>query len=87
MEEHLQTLDKVLQKLEFAGLKLNRSKCFFLRPRIEYLGYAIDEEGLHPTEEKVKAIKEAPTPKNVTELRSFLGIINYYGRCRICLPD
>ena len=80
IEEHLQTLDTVLQRLESAGLRLNRSKCFFLRPRIEYLGYAIDEEGLHPTEEKVKAIKDAPTPKNVAELRSFLGIVNYYSR-------
>ena len=80
IDEHLQTLDNVLQRVESAGLRLNRSKCFFLRPRIEYLGYAIDEQGLHPTEEKVKAIKEAPTPKNVSELRSFLGIINYYSR-------
>ena len=80
IDEHLQTLDNVLQQLESADLRLNRSKCFFLRPRIEYLGYAIDEQGLHPTEEKIKAIKEAPTPKNVSELRSFLGIINYYSR-------
>ena len=35
---------------------------------------------MHPTEEKVKAIKEAPRPKNVSELRAFLGIINYYGK-------
>ena len=80
IEEHLQNLDKVLERLESAGLKLNRSKCFFLRSRIEYLGHVIDEEGLHPTEEKVQAIREAPRPKNVAELRSFLGIINYYSR-------
>ena len=49
VEEHLQTLDEVLHRIESAGLKLNRSKCFFLRPCIEYLGYVIDEEGLHPT--------------------------------------
>ena len=51
-----------------------------MRPKIEYLGHIIDAEGLHPTEEKVKAIREAPKPKNVGELRSFLGILNYYGR-------
>ena len=45
--------------------------------KIEYLGYIIDADGLHPIEEKVKAIKNAPQPKNVTELRSFLGILNY----------
>ena len=47
---------------------------------MEYLGYVIDQHGLHPTEEKVTAIKEAPKPKNVSELRAFLGIISYYHR-------
>ena len=66
IEEHLQILNKVLQRLESAGL--NRSECFYLQPRMEYLGNVIDEEGLHLTKEKVSAIKEAPTPKNVAEL-------------------
>lgn len=79
-EEHLQTLDKVLERLETAGLKLNKLKCFFLRPYIEYLGHIIDQDGLHPTKEKVQAIQEAPKPQNVGELRSFFGIINYYNR-------
>ncbi len=59
MSEHIGT----------AGVKLNRDKCLFMLPRVEYLGHIIDEQGLHPTQEKVKAIKEAPIPKNVTELR------------------
>jgi hypothetical protein len=81
VDEHICTLDKVFERIVSAGLTLNKSKCYFLRPRIEYLGHnIIDEEGLRPTEEKVKAIKEAPKPKNVAELRSFLGITNYYGR-------
>ena len=80
LEEHLSTLDKVLEKLGTAGLRLNKPKCFFLQPSIEYLGHIIDKDGLHPTEEKVRAIKEAPKPRNVSELRSFFGIINYYGR-------
>ena len=42
------------------------------------MGHVIDADGLHPTEDKVKAIKEAPRPRNVAELRSFLGILNYY---------
>ena len=83
VKEHVQTLDMVLEKLSTAGLK---SKCFFLRPLIEYLGHIIDKDGLHPTMEKVRAIQEAPTPKNVGELRSFFGIINYYGRFLPNLP-
>ena len=78
VDDHLQTLDKVLERLESSGLRLNKSKCFFLRDGIEYLGYVIDKDGLHPTAEKVLAIKEAPRPHNVAELRSFLGIMNYY---------
>ena len=80
LEEHLKTLDHVLGILEKAGLRLNKAKCSFLMTRIEYLGHIIDAEGLHPTNEKVAALKEAPTPTNVTELRSFLGIVNYYGK-------
>ena len=80
VDEHLQNLDKVLSKLEAAGLKLNKAKCSFLMPQVEYLGHIIDKQGLHPTEKKVKAIKEAPQPCNVNDLRAFLGIINYYGK-------
>jgi len=80
LEEHLQVLDKVLRILKSAGLRLNRSKCLFLQPHIEYLGHVIDQHGIHPTEDKVRAIKEAPAPRNVTELRSFLGMINYYNK-------
>ena len=80
VEEHLRTLEQVLQKVHEAGLRLNRDKCFFLRPSINYLGHIIDKDGLHPTQEKVRAIKEAPQPQNITQLRSFLGLINYYGK-------
>ena len=80
-EEHLRNLAAVLARLQAAGLRLNKSKWFFLRDRIVYL---IDADGLHPTEDKVKAIKEVSKPRNITELRSFLGIINYYHKF---LPD
>ena len=43
-------------------------------------GHLINAEGLHATSEKLKAIVDAPTPKNVNELRSFLGLLNYYGK-------
>lgn len=80
LEEHLENLTQVLERLQAAGLRLNRAKCSFLRPSITYLGHVIDKDGLHPTQEKVRAIKEAPTPRNVEELRSFLGLINYYSK-------
>ena len=55
-------------------------KCKFFMSKVEYLGYVIDEKGLHPTEEKLQAINQAPRPTSATELRAFLGIINFYGK-------
>ena len=79
-EEHLATLDKVLSRLEEAGLRLKRSKCAFMLPSVEYLGHKISAKGLQPTGEKVRAVNEAPPPNNVSQLRSFLGLVNYYGK-------
>ena len=78
--EHLVNVELVLERLRQAGLQVNKDKCYFMQPSVEYLGHRIDAEGLHPIPTKVKAVKEAPTPANKTELRSFLGLINYYSR-------
>ena len=80
LEQHMENLSKVLERLQTAGLRLNRAKCSFLRPSITYLGHVIDSDGLRPTQEKVRAIRDAPSPRNVEELRSFLGLINYYSK-------
>ena len=44
------------------------------------MGCIISAEGIHPTDEKIEAIKKAPRPENVTQLRSFLGMVNYHGK-------
>ena len=80
IDEHFENLTNVLCKLQEAGLKLNKSKCTFLAPKVQYLGFIIDKNGLHPTADKVKAIANAPTPANVSQLRAFLGLLNYYGK-------
>ena len=82
--EHLNNLAQVLQRLESAGMRLKKQKCAFLLPSVSYLGHVISAEGLHTEETKVRAIVEAPEPQNVGELRSFLGMVNYYGKF---LPD
>lgn len=79
-EEHLDRLNQVLQRLEEYGLRLKKSKCEFLKDSVEYLGHIIDKDGLHPVPGKVKAITEAPQPTNVSELRSYLGMLQYYAR-------
>lgn len=76
--EHLHTLEKVFERLSKAGLTLKLQKCQFGLKTVSYLGHVIDEQGLHPSPEKVEAIRNAPAPTNITELKSFLGLINYY---------
>ncbi len=78
--EHLQNLERVLQRLEDWGVRVARHKCFFFKDSVEYLGHMIDESGLRASEDKVKAILQAPSPENVSQLRSFLGLLNYYNR-------
>ena len=78
--EHLNNLAEVLKRLEAAGMRLKRNKCSFLLPQVEYLGHQISEKGLQPTKEKVRAIVDAPAPRNVSQLKSFLGMLNYYSK-------
>ena len=79
-EEHLRNLSEVLARLSKHGLRLKREKCSFMQDSVEYLGHRIDAEGVHTSASKVEAIVKAPAPKNITELRSFLGMVNYYGK-------
>ena len=78
--DHLQTLETVLERLAKAGLRAKKSKCKFMVPSVDYLGYVIDAQGLHPHPDKVVAIQQAPTPLNVTQLKSYLGLLSYYGK-------
>ena len=66
--EHLDNLFRCLRE---HGVQVKRNKCTFMKDSVQYLGHQIDAQGLHTT---------APIPKNVQELRSFLGLLNYYGR-------
>ena len=79
-QEHLTHLARVLERLNSAGMKLKKEKCAFCLPQVEYLGHVISEEGLRPAASKVRAIKEAPEPSSLTELKSFLGLVNYYSK-------
>eukprot|EP00079_Xenopus_tropicalis_P035744 XP_017949515.1 PREDICTED: uncharacterized protein K02A2.6-like [Xenopus tropicalis] len=78
--EHLENLKRVLTRLEEYGLRANKEKCAFFKDSIQYCGHIIDASGLHKSPEKIQAVLQAPLPKDVTQLRSFLGFINYYSR-------
>lgn len=79
-EKHLQVLESVFNRLTESGLTLSREKCKFCQSELKYLGYVVDEQGLHCDPDKVKAILEIPTPKNPTEIRRLIGTASWYRR-------
>ena len=84
VEDHLANLRTVLTRLEDAGVRLKRDKCFFNIPSMEFLGHRVSAKGIQPTRKKMEAIRDAPEPTDVSQLKSFFGAINYYGKF---LPD
>ena len=77
-EDHMEKLDIVLSRVEQAGFRANVRKCFFAEDELEYLGYILTREGVKPQPKKVEAILRLQAPKNVKQLRTFLGMVNYY---------
>ena len=77
-QENLKILAEVLDRLHKYNLHLKLPKCEFLKPEVVQLSLKISAVGLQPVEEKINAVKKAPTPRNVSELRSFLGMVLYY---------
>jgi len=77
-ETHLDHLEQVLTRLAEAGLKVNATKSSFCCNELEYLGYLINNKGVRPTMKKVEAISNIAPPKTRKQLRSFIGMVNYY---------
>ena len=75
-EEHDERLEKLLTRIEEAGMTLNVSKCEFSKNDVTFLGHVIDATGVRPEPANIKAISEMPEPTNVTEMRRFFGITN-----------
>ena len=74
VDEHLDHLEEVFRRLCDANVKLNPKKCSFFKQRVEYLGHVVTPEGISPNPDKVRVVQEFPTPTNLKELRSFLGL-------------
>lgn len=55
-------------------------ECQFFRESVIYLGHKVSADGIYPTSAKIKAIQDAPEPTNLTELRAYLGLLNFYGK-------
>ncbi|GFQ96992.1 hypothetical protein TNCT_627931 [Trichonephila clavata] len=78
--DHLQHLRSVLKCIQDAGLILNPKKCMFGNRQIKILGHLVSEEGIMPDPEKIRAVQNFPIPKNIRDVRSFLGLCSYYRR-------
>ena len=79
-EEHDTWLEAALERVEKAGVTLNREKCVFKTKRVKFLGHVIDESGVSADPEKISAIKEMEAPTCVSDLRRFLGVVNQMGK-------
>jgi len=77
---HAERLSSVFARLRSAGLSLRREKCVFSAESVKFLGYKLDSVGIHPLEDKLKSISQAPVPRDKKQLQSFLGLYNFYSR-------
>jgi hypothetical protein len=79
-EEHLKHLQLVFQLLRDSRFYLKLSKCSFMETWTLFLGYYVGPEGIKPDPAKISAVKDWPVPSNVTEVRAFLGLCNFFRR-------
>ena len=80
LENHNKKLTEIFDRLQKFNLKLKPEKCEFLRKEVIYLGHKISENGADPDEGKIEAVKNSPVPKNIKDIKSFLGLTGYYRR-------
>lgn len=78
LDEHVEHIRQVLDRLNLEGLKLNLNKCCFAKKKISFLGHIVGENGIFMDPTKVESINKFLLPKNTTELKSFLGLCSYY---------
>ena len=74
---HMEVMKEVFGRLAKHNVKLNGLKCQFFPAQVKYMGHILSKEGISPVNSKLDAIRLAPRPTNVSQLRSFLGMLNY----------
>jgi hypothetical protein len=78
VQEHLGHLREVLGRLQKAGFTLNREKVHFAQSEIKFLGHSLSGDGIKILPERVKAIEQFPSPRNLKAVRPFLGMVGFY---------
>ena len=86
-ETHVLRLQEVFERLRSANLKLHPSKCFLFQRRVAFLGHTLSENGIEVQTEKIDAIREWSRPRNVREVRQFMGTCSYYRRFILGFAD
>ncbi len=79
-DKALESLHRVLGRVAAAGLKLHPDKCHLMRWEVEFLGHKLGREGIGTLKEKMNTIRDWPTPTDLRQLKSFLGLASYYRR-------
>jgi len=79
-EEHLKHLDELFARLKKFGIIINSTKSKFGISELQFLGHLVTAEGIKPLPDKVEAIKKYPIPLHIKQLRTYLGMINFYHR-------
>ncbi|GBG63480.1 hypothetical protein CBR_g38098 [Chara braunii] len=77
---HMQHIEWALHALRDAGFKVAFEKCQFFLTTISFLGHVVTDQGLQPEPQKVAAVRDAPVPTTITQVRAFLGLASYYRR-------
>ena len=71
-------MDKLLNRLRNANLKVNLKKCEFGADNVSYLGYRLTPQGILPGTDKLKAVRDAQPPQTVHQVRQFMGLCNFF---------
>lgn len=79
-DELLLEVEKVLERLAKYNVKVNTEKCVWFVSKVKYLGHTLSERGIEANVDKVRAIRDAPAPKNTSQLKSFLGLVGFYAK-------
>jgi hypothetical protein len=78
LAEHVVHVSQVLTLLTEHGLKAKHAKCAWDCQKVDFCGFNVDKDGIHPEEHKTRAVMEWPQPENSKDVKGFLGLTSYY---------
>ena len=78
VQQHLEHMEDLLIRLEYNNLTFDQSKSNFFKKEMKFLGFVLTTEEIKPDPDKIQGITDFPTPKNVKQLRCFLGLVHFH---------